>query len=135
LRIIPHLGQISEYSSKPASSEHWGVFHDDVERSHLANDSGLLAPKPAAGAVDAFAGAVGRADVLAREASRNHVNTAPPRSSVKGANVVPDRERREKSVILPGTQYSSGVGVPLDGAHGAPPEDFAPEYASTSACE
>jgi hypothetical protein len=77
----------------------------------------------------------GGADVLAREASRHHINTASPWASVEGLNVIPDRERVEASVVLPGDQNIPCVGVPLDGADGAPSEELAPEYSSTSACE
>ncbi len=37
-RIIPARGQVSKNTSKPASSEHWGVFHKDVLRSYIANN-------------------------------------------------------------------------------------------------
>jgi hypothetical protein len=72
---------------------------------------------------------------LTRKPARYHVNTSAPRSAVKGANVIPNRERREKAFILPGAQYSSGIRLPLNGTDGSPPEEFAAEYASTSARE
>jgi hypothetical protein len=72
---------------------------------------------------------------LAGETARNHVNTASPRHSVKGANVIPNREGREYSVILSGDKYARGIGVPLNGTDGAPAEQLASEYSSTSACE
>ena len=85
-------------------------------------------------AVDAGALAC-NADVLAREASRNHVNSPAPRSSVKCANVIPYREGREKAVVLSLGKYACGVGLPLNSADGAPPEQVAAEYSSTSARE
>jgi hypothetical protein len=75
------------------------------------------------------------ADVLTGKSSRYDINTASPRATVKGANVIPNRERRENSVILSGGKYACGVGVPLDGAHGSPSEQVPAEYASTSARE
>ena len=84
--------------------------------------------------VDACAFAC-NADVLTRKASRHHINTASPWSSVKGLDIIPNRERREKSVILPCDEYACGVGVPLDGAHGFPSKEVPSEYASTSARE
>jgi hypothetical protein len=133
-RIIPHCGQVSENSSKPARSEHWGVFHEDVARSHLANDSHHVVPHSASLSVNsgAFSGC---ADVLAGKPSRYHVNTSAPRSAVKGANVIPNRERRENAFILSGDKNACGVGFPLDGANCAPSEEVPAKYSATSARE
>ena len=47
-RVIPDLGQVSEYSSKPSSpvatNEVCDVFHDCVSRLYLANKTGKLGP-------------------------------------------------------------------------------------------
>jgi hypothetical protein len=72
---------------------------------------------------------------LAWKPARNDVNTASPRLSVKGANVIPDREGRENSFILSLDKYACGVGVSLDGADGSPPEEFAPEDATACTCK
>jgi hypothetical protein len=77
----------------------------------------------------------GNRDVLAREAARNHVNNSAPRLSVKGANIIPNRERRENPVILSLCKNACGVGFPLDGAHCPPSENFPAPNASTSARE
>jgi len=133
-RIIPHRGQVAENTSKPPRSEHWGVLHEDESRSYLANDPRHLSPEAGAGAINP--GAVARrADVLTREASRHHVNTASPRSSVKRSHVIPDRKRGQASVVLTGNENARGVGVALDGTYSAPSEEMAPEDASTSARE
>ncbi len=132
--IIPHLGQVSDHSSKPARSEHWGVFHEHEARSHLANDSGHLAPQAGACSVDSCT-ATGCADVLAREAARDDIHEASPRASVEGSHVVPDREGVETSVVLSGREDAAGVVVELDGADGAPPEEFPAEDAAAMACE
>jgi hypothetical protein len=133
-RIIPHRGQVSENTSKPATSEHWAVLHKDVSRLHLANDAGHVRPHSASFAVDTCAFS-GRADVLARKAARYDVNNASPWPSVKGLYVIPDRERRQASVILPGNQDARGVCIPLDSAHGAPSKQMSAEYSATSARE
>ena len=36
---------------------------------------------------------------------------------------------------MSGGKYACGVGIALDGAHGCPADEFASEYAATSACE
>ena len=132
--VIPERGQITEDSVESSSKERWAVLHEREAGSNLANDPRHVGPHSAALSFDAGALA-GNADVLAREAARNHVNSPTPSSSVKGANVAPDRERREKAVILSGGKYASGIGLPLDGTDAAPPEQLAREYSATSACE
>ena len=131
LRIEPHFGQVSENSSESARSEHWAVLHEREPRSYLANDSGHFSPESGAFAVDSRP-ASDLANVLAWEAARNHVNNSAPRLSVKGANVIPNRERREKAVILSGDKNARGVGLALDSAHGSPAKQVAAEYSSTS---
>ena len=93
-----------------------------------------MSPHSAALSVDPCA-LSGRADVLAREAARYHVNNASPWPSVEGLNVIPDREGIEASVILSGDQNVPCVGVPFDGAHGSESAEESAEYAATSACE
>jgi hypothetical protein len=134
LCIEPHLGQVSENLSKPSRSEHWGVFHVDESRSYLANDPCHFRPQSAPLALETGTSSCG-ADVLTGKAARNHVNTTAPRSSVKGANVIPNRERREKAVILSGGKYACGVGFPFNSANGAPSEQVASKNSATSACE
>jgi hypothetical protein len=55
--------------------------------------------------------------------------------SVKGLYVIPNRERREKAVILSGAQYACWVGFPLDSADCSPSKEVSPKYSSTSARE
>lgn len=133
-RVIPERGQVTEDSSESASNESWAVFHEDVARSNLANDASELGPEAGAFAVDACALA-GDADVLAGKAARNHVNNSSPRSSVKGPNVIPNRERREKAVILSGDKNACGIGIEFDGADGSPSEEVAAEDAAPCSCE
>jgi hypothetical protein len=91
--IKPERGQVAENDSESSRSERWAVLHSHPLGSHFANHAGELSPEPGSLAVDAGAGA-GDADVLAREAARNAVSNASPRSAVKGAHVIPYRERR-----------------------------------------
>jgi hypothetical protein len=74
-------------------------------------------------------------NVGAGEAARYDINTASPWASVKGLNIIPDRERRQAAVVLPSHEHAGCVGVPLHSAHGAPSKEFASEYSATSACE
>jgi hypothetical protein len=132
--IKPQRGQVSKHGSESSKSEHWGVLHESESRSNLANDPGHFAPESRPLAVESLA-FPGAADVLAREAARNHVNNSRPRSSVKTAHVRPNRERLKASIVLPLCQNLCGVGITLNGADGSPPEQFAAEYSATSARE
>jgi hypothetical protein len=133
-RIEPQRGQVSEYDSEPPRSEHWRIFHEDESRSYFANDAGHFHPEPRSLSFEPGA-LSGGADILAGKAPRNHVNKSAPWLAVKGANVIPDRERLQLPVILSGHKYACGVSVDLNGTDGAPSEQLAAEYASTSACE
>jgi hypothetical protein len=132
--VIPERGQVTKDSLESANKERWAVFHERERRSYLANDPRHLRPEAAARAVDARTLA-GNADVLAREAARDHVNSTAPCVSVKGAHVIPYRERREKAVVLSGDENACGIGVDFDGADGSPAEQPAAKDASTSARE
>jgi hypothetical protein len=132
--VIPERGQVTEHSSESPSNERWTVLHEDEARSNVANDPCHVRPHPGPLAVDAGA-LSGDADVLTGKPARNHVNKASPWSSVKGSNVIPNRESREQAVILSGEQYACGIGLPLDSADGSPSEETASENASTSARE
>jgi hypothetical protein len=72
---------------------------------------------------------------LAGKAARNDVNNASPRSAVKRANVIPNGERRQESVVLSLHQDACAVVVALDGADGSPSEEMPAENSSTSARE
>jgi hypothetical protein len=133
-RIIPQLGQVSENSSKPARSEHWGVFHERESRSYFANDARHVLPHSASLSINPRATA-GAANVLARETSRNHVNNASPRLAVKGCHVIPNGERFQVAVVLSRHKNACCVAVPFDGANCSPAEEFAAEYSATSARE
>jgi hypothetical protein len=132
--VIPDRGQVTEDSPKSPNKERWAVLHEHVSGSNVANDAGHVEPQSRPFAVDAGAPA-GDADVLAGEAPRNHVNTASPRSPVKGANVIPDREGRENSVVLSGDKNACGPRVALDSADRAHARKLAAEDSSPGAGE
>jgi hypothetical protein len=101
---------------------------------YLAKDTGHLTPEAAPLSVDSCAVSC-NADVLARETCRNHVNSASPRASVEGTNIIPNGERWQVPFILSLHESSSAVGVDLNGADGAPAEEHASENASSSTSE
>ena len=115
-RIEPQDGQVPENSSKPSTSEHWGVLHEDELRSNLANDPSKFSPEPAALTVDPNAPAR-RTDVLARESSAHDVNAPGPRGSIEGFDIIPDGEPGQESVSLAGEENPARVLLQLDGAH------------------
>jgi len=103
-------------------------------RQYFTDNSRHVLPHSASLAFDARAFS-GGGNVLTGKAARYDRNTASPWSSVKSLNVIPDRERRQTSVVLAGNQDACGVGVPLDSAHGAPSKQMSTEDAATSARE
>ena len=134
MRVIPQRGKVTEDHGKTSSHKQWAVFHEDVPRQNFTDNAGHVAPHAAALSVDALTPPRG-ADVLARKSARYDVNNSAPRSSVKGLYVIPNRESREKAVILSGAQYACWVGFPLDGTDGSPSEQVSAKYSATSACE
>ena len=133
-RIVPQRGQVSEYPSESPRSEHWRIFHEAEARSNFTDDSGHLHPEARPFTVKPCA-CPGCADVLAGEAARNHVNNSPPRSAVKGSHVIPDRERRQKAVILSLAEYSSGIAVVFDSTDRPPSKEVSAKYSPTSSRE
>lgn len=132
--VIPERGKVAEDSPQASSNEGWAVFHEHVLRSNVANDARHVDPKSGALAVDACAFA-GERYVLAGKAARYDVNTPSPSQSIKGCNVIPYRESRQKAVELAGHQYACGVGIALDGAHGPPAEQCPAEDAAAGSGE
>jgi hypothetical protein len=125
----PHRGKVKQDQSKSSSHKHRAVFHPHETGLNFTNNACHLAPESRTGAADPGALA-GGGDVLARESARHHVNSASPRSAVKGSHVIPDREGRKASVVLAGQKNIAGVGVKLDGADCSPPEEMPPEDAT-----
>ena len=134
--IKPHFGKVTEDGSKSsAHSKHWTILDEHpFSRTHFIDNSRHVLPHTGSLSVNpcSFSGG---ADVLAGKASRYDINTASPRSSVKGLNVVPDRERRQRAIVLSVHQDGSCVGVPFHSADGPPSKEMSSENSSTSACE
>jgi hypothetical protein len=133
-RIEPQRGQVSENSSKPESNEVCRVFHEDVARSYLANDSGHLHPQSASLAVDACPESCG-ANVLTGKSACDDVGMSLPRSPVERADVIPDRETLEHAVSLSGEERGSAVGSNFNSADGNVPEELVGENSASSSCK
>jgi hypothetical protein len=114
-RIVPQRGQVSENSSKPSTSEHWGVFHEDEAGSNLANDPSKLRPKAGACPSDPCP-LPGRGNVLAGEPSAYRVHLPGPRRSVEGFDIIPDWEPGKEPIPLSLEENGSRVFTQLDGA-------------------
>jgi hypothetical protein len=84
-RIVPALGQVSEYVSQPARQERCDVFHDDDARSSVANDARELTPQTAALAREASSAPSVR-HVLAGEAAAEDVDA--PRVGSDASHVI-----------------------------------------------
>jgi hypothetical protein len=132
--IEPHLGQVSENSSKPSINEHWRVLHEHEPRCHFANDPGHFQPKAAALSVESVAPA-GDRNVLAGEASGHNINSSAPRLAVKGPHIVPDGEGWKQSIALSGEQHASTVGIKLNSASGAPSKQVPSQDAASCPCK
>jgi hypothetical protein len=132
--IKPHRGKVSKDSLKSSNKEGWRVFHEHESWSNFINHARHFSPKSAAFAIESSP-LSGCAQVLAGEPARHHVNKSAPRPSVKGANVIPDRERRKNFIVLALAQNPNCVGLPFNGADGSPSEQLAAEYSATSARE
>lgn len=61
----------------------------------------------------------GDGEVLARSAASDAIHDATPRAAVEGAQVVPDRSRRQGRLFHPGHEAGRGEGFPLDVHHSA----------------
>jgi hypothetical protein len=112
-RIEPEFGQVREHSVKPSRSESCDVLHDDVSRSHLANDSSILGPEARPSAVEPFA-LSGERHVLTRKSASDAIHDSTPRLAVECGNIVPDRSRFQGLVFHPGHEDGRSEGVPLD---------------------
>jgi hypothetical protein len=146
LRIEPHRVKVAEDASEPTASQVGGVFGEDERRLNLGDDPPVLAPESGLVPVDARFAARG-ADVLARESAGDDVDASAPRSPVEGAessddaevellelpaDVIVDLDLGPSAVVSASGKHSTAVGVNLDGADGAPPEDRAAVQSSAS---
>lgn len=132
--IKPQAGKPLEDHVESVSPKVRRVFGEDIRRLYLANDAEHFKPKAAAIAAksDALARA---ADVLTGEAAGDDVNSPAPRSSVKGADVIPDGELVKQPLELALHEHALAVGFDFDGADGGPPEQLPGEQSATATGE
>jgi hypothetical protein len=91
-RVIPDLGQVSEYGAHPSIKQRCDVFHDDEARSYLANEARELSPETGPLACNASLRA-GVADVLAGEAATDDIDSwgiSGKLVCIEGSYVIPD---------------------------------------------
>jgi hypothetical protein len=120
LRIKPERGQVAENVSKPPKSECCDVFHNNVEGSNFANNSGVLTPKPGplAGKPRSTSG---HANVLTGEPTADDVHGNSICSQSLGGEASHVVIARNVGPALP--QDGSAVGLDLaegDGPHAGP---------------
>lgn len=132
LRIEPQAGQISEDDIEASRDKEVRVFHEHDTRSYFANQARHVSPQAGPGASEAGARS-GRADILAREAPRDDIHVATKRSSVKGSDVIPDREQGPHTVLLAPEKHLSAVGIDLDGADDPVSEEQGAEESAAGA--
>jgi len=73
VRIVPALGQVSEYDINPPNKQCCDVFHEHESGSYFANQSAHLSPESTSLASDALS-LSGIANVLAGEPAADQVN-------------------------------------------------------------
>jgi hypothetical protein len=102
LRIVPHLGQVTEHDIESSKSEHWGVFQVAEARSYNANGFRHFFPQPGSLAGDAFTFS-GAGDVLARKPACDDINQVRvsfrKASFDKFSNVSPNWGGIQKAVL------------------------------------
>lgn len=115
LRIEPECGQVAEDARKRCPNKSGTVFHEDVARSNLANDTGNIRPEPPV--VFNAQPLAGGAEGLARESRSDAVHCSTPRSAIEGGKVVPDRSFFQGRVRHPRHEDGRGIAVPFDCTH------------------
>jgi hypothetical protein len=97
--VIPHAVKVLDNGAESTGSQERTVFREDKLRLNLSNDSEILLPKSRtlAGNSCTF---TRRTDVLAGESSADDIDSASPRFSVEGTDIVPYREAIEHPVSL-----------------------------------
>jgi hypothetical protein len=133
-RIEPHRGQVSKNSSESPRSEHWAVFHFDSLGSNFANDPRHFEPEATSLAVEPVTSSSGT-DVLTGKPTSHDVSNSSPSASVKGSNVIPNRECRKGAVVLPSDEDRLGVGIKLNGAYASIAPQLACKDSSASTRE
>jgi hypothetical protein len=117
LRVIPERGQLSEYRVQPSSKQRCDVFHDNVAGSNFANESGKMAPQPAARACKTSS--LSRdADVLAGEPATDDIDGDSIGSKLSCGEGSHVRVARDARPVL--GKHGAAVGLTFaegDGSH------------------
>jgi len=117
----PEARQSAEDNVEPSSNKPGDVLQEHDSRLHLANHPEDVGPEPPL--VVLREPLAGKADGLAREARKDAIHEATPRSAVEGGKVIPDRSRSHACFFHARSQNGSGLHFPLhvaDNAHGEP---------------
>jgi hypothetical protein len=117
--IEPERGQIADQLVKASPSvncEQPGhIFNEHGAGLDLGDDPGNVGPEPAL--IERAAARSGGAGGLAREARREEIHDAAPRSAIEGREIVPDRRAIQRRVFHPCHEDGRCVGVPLNVTH------------------
>lgn len=121
-RIEPESGKIRkdvlQTSSFPVGSVEVGhVLHEDVARSHLADDSSDFGPEPPVVVNSTSPACSGPR--LAREPGSDEIHDASKRAAVEGRNVRPDRSAIQPRFFHACHENGRCVAVPLNVSHGS----------------
>lgn len=115
LRIEPCFGKVSEDDAESPFVEERNVLHEDVARSHLANNARDVRPEPPL-VLEAALFSRG-AEGLAGEARSDDVHLATPETPIERGNIVPKRSWLQGLFCHARHENGRGVGVPLDVTH------------------
>ncbi len=109
------------------------VLKEGIAWSNLSDDAGHLGPQVAR--ISSAKPLPGTAPWLTGKPAGHNVDTAAPGSAVERAHVLEDRERRQKSLELPGLEHLAAVGVDLDGSDALMPQQQTAKDAASDAGE
>src|SRR5262249_55008158 len=111
------------------------IFQEDVAGSYIANDAGDIGPQPPF--VFESSALAGMTERLAREASRDEIHEATPRSAIEGLKVLPHRRAIQGRVFHPRHDNGRRKAVPLNVTNGSvtlvPQGESEPEFKSSDA--
>ena len=112
--VIPHRGQVSEYSSQSwVIKDAWDVFQEDDFGSYVANDADELRPESRLRSFDSGPLPC-NAEVLARESANERIHFTAELSAAEGAHVGMHRCLGKAPFLHTRRQNSCGIYFPLD---------------------
>lgn len=130
-RIEPEFGKVGEDVREPVSNKLGDVLQEHESRFHVSNDPGNVWPDPS-DVIDTETLPSGR-ERLARETGSDDIHSATPRSTVEGAQVIPDRSLIQVRFVHPRHESGRCVAVPLNVSHGSYVDSGEPEPERESA--